>query len=77
MTDDLAMDAIKKYIGDEASAVLAIKAGNDLILASDFDIQIPARSAAIEDGSLTEERIDESVEKILIWKLRLGIIPIE
>lgn len=75
MTDDLAMDAIKKYIGDEASAVLAIKAGNDLILASDFDIQIPAVLAAVEDGSVTEERIDESVQRILVWKLQLGIIP--
>lgn len=75
MTDDLAMDAIKKYIGDEASAVLAIKAGNDLILASDFEIQIPAVLAAVEDGSVTEERIDESVQRILVWKLQLGIIP--
>ena len=77
MTDDLAMDAIKKYIGDEASAVLAIKAGSDLILSSDFDIQIPAVLAAIEGGTLTEERIDKSVERILIWKLRSGIIPAE
>lgn len=74
MTDDLMMDAIKEYIGDETSAVLAIHAGNDLILATDFDIQIPAVLAAVESGEITEERIDESVLKILVWKLRLGII---
>ncbi|HWQ77334.1 MAG TPA: glycoside hydrolase family 3 N-terminal domain-containing protein [Anaerovoracaceae bacterium] len=74
MTDDLKMDAIKEYIGDETSAVLAIKAGNDLILASDFDLQIPSVLAAIENGDITEARIDESVLKILAWKLRLGII---
>ena len=75
MTDDLKMDAIKEYIGDETSAVLAIKAGNDLVLASDFDIQIPSVLAAIKNGTITEERIDESVLKVLAWKLQLGIIP--
>lgn len=74
ITDDLAMAAIKKYIGDETSAVMAIKAGNDLILSSDFDIQIPSVLTAVENGTISEERINESVLKILIWKLRLGII---
>ncbi len=74
ITDDLAMAAIRRYIGDEASAVMAIKAGNDLILSSDFDIQIPSVLAAVENGTISEERINESVLKILIWKLRLGII---
>lgn len=74
MTDDLKMDAIKKYIGDETSGVMAVKAGNDLIIASNFDIQIPTVLAALENGTITEDRIDQSVIKILIWKLRLGII---
>ena len=75
MTDDLAMDAVREYIGDEISAVLAIEAGNDLIVASDFDVQIPSVLSALENGTITDERIEESVLKILIWKLRLGIIP--
>ena len=74
MTDDLKMDAIKKYIGDDVSAVLAIKAGNDLIVASDFEMQIPSVLNAIESGAIEQARIDESVLKILEWKLRLGII---
>lgn len=74
MTDDLKMDAIKEYIGDEVSAVLAIKAGNDLIIASNFDAQIPSVLTAVANGSITEERLDESVLRILEWKLRLGII---
>lgn len=75
MTDDLKMDAIKEYIGDEVSAVLAIKAGNDLVVASDFDVQIPSVLAAVENGDISEARLDESVLRILEWKLRLGIIP--
>jgi beta-N-acetylhexosaminidase len=74
MTDDLKMDAIKEYIGDEVSAVLAIKAGNDLIVASDFDMQIPSVLAAVRNGEISEARLNESVLRILEWKLRLGVI---
>jgi beta-N-acetylhexosaminidase len=74
MTDDLKMDAIKEYIGDEVSAVLAIKAGNDLVVASDFDVQIPSVLVAVKNGSISEARLNESVLRILVWKLRLGVI---
>lgn len=75
MTDDLEMDAIDEYAGDEVSAVMALKAGNDLIISSGFDVQIPSVLAAVKDGTITEEHINDSVLKILKWKLRLGIIP--
>jgi beta-N-acetylhexosaminidase len=74
MTDDLSMDAIKQYTDDEEAAVLAIEAGNDIIIASNFDIQIPAVIDAVKDNTITEARIDESVLRILIWKLSMGII---
>ncbi|WP_195428635.1 glycoside hydrolase family 3 N-terminal domain-containing protein [Clostridium sp. D46t1_190503_E9] len=74
MTDDLQMSAIKEYIGDSTSAVLAIIAGNDLIIASDFDIQIPSVLEAIRNGEIKEDRINESVLRILKLKLDLGII---
>ncbi|MDF2942126.1 MAG: beta-hexosaminidase [Herbinix sp.] len=74
MTDDLSMDAILQYTNDKEAAVLAIEAGNDLIIASNFDIQIPAVIEAVKDNTLTEARIDESVMRILIWKLSMGII---
>ncbi len=74
MTDDLSMDAIKEYTNDKEAAVLAIMAGNDLLIATDYNIQIPAVLAAVENGSITENRIDESVTRILKWKLDLGIM---
>lgn len=74
MTDDLQMSAIKEYIGDQTSAVLAITAGNDLIIASDFDIQIPSVLEAIKNGEIQEDRINESVLRILKLKFDLGII---
>ena len=74
MTDDLDMDAIKEYTNNKEAAVLAITAGNDLIIATDFDIQIPAVIAAVKNNTITEDRINESVIRVLIWKLSLGII---
>ena len=74
VTDDLQMDAIKEYIGDTNSAVLAVIAGNDLLIASDFDIQIPSVLEAVNNGEITEERINESVLRILYCKIDLGII---
>lgn len=74
MTDDLQMSAIKEYIGDYTSAVLAIIAGNDLIIASDFDVQIPSVLEAIKNGEIQEDRINESVLRILKLKFDLGII---
>lgn len=74
MTDDLSMDAIKDYTSDVDAAVLAIKAGNDLLIATDFDTQIPAVLTALKDGTIKEERIDASVIRILVWKLKLGIL---
>lgn len=74
MTDDLSMDAIKKYTDDNEAAVLAILAGNDLIVASNFDVQIPAVVAAVNDNIISVERIDESVMRVLMWKSSIGII---
>ncbi len=72
MTDDLSMDAIKNSTSE--AAVLAIAAGNDLLVASDFDVQIPAVLDALNKGTLKEEQIDTSVIRILVWKLKLGIL---
>lgn len=74
MTDDLSMDAIKDYTGDEEAAVQAILAGNDLLIATNFEQQIPAVISAVEDGTIREDRLDESVLRVLLWKFNLGIL---
>lgn len=74
MTDDLSMDAIKEYTGDNEAAVQALIAGNDLLIATNFEQQIPAVIAAVKDGTLSESRIDESVLRVLSWKYSLGIL---
>ena len=74
MTDDLSMDAIKDYTNNEAAAVLAVQAGNDLIIASDYSVQIPAVIAAVKNEEIPIDDINESVLRILNWKLSLGLI---
>ncbi len=74
MTDDLIMEAITDYIGDENAAVLAVKSGNDLILSSNYEEQYPAVLDAVKNGEITEKQLDASVTRILTMKLKLGII---
>lgn len=74
MTDDLEMDAIKEYIGDSSSAVLAVQAGNDLIIASNFELQIPTVIEAVKNGEISEDRINEAVLRVLTWKFELNIL---
>lgn len=74
MTDDLGMGAVGSYQGDENSAVLAVKGGNDLICTSDFSDGYEAVYAAVKNGEIPIEQIDQSVTRILKWKQNLGFL---
>ncbi len=72
VTDDLAMDGVRDFTDDGNAAVLAVQAGNDLLCCTDFKTQIPAVLEAVEGGEITEERIEESVLRILEMKLAVS-----
>ena len=72
VTDDLAMDGVRDFTDDGNAAVLAVQAGNDLLCCTDFETQIPAVLEAVEGGEITEERIEESVLRILEMKLAVS-----
>lgn len=74
MTDDLAMDAVAAYATSESAAVMAVQAGNDMIVTTDFQTQIPQVVEAVKDGTIDEEQIDQSVTRILQWKYDLGLL---
>ena len=74
MTDDLVMQAITDYTGDADAAVLAVQAGNDMLISSDFVTQYNAVLAAVEDGTITADRIRESAMRVVHWKIELGLI---
>ena len=68
MTDDLAMDAVKSYVEDGKAATLAIQAGNDMIITSDFISMYKEVLSSIENGTLKEETINQAALKIIAWK---------
>lgn len=75
LTDSLAMGAITETYTPGEAAVLALQAGADLLLmpaglAQAYDGVL----AAVEDGRLTEECIDESVARILALKQQAGLL---
>ena len=74
VTDDLVMDGVRDFAGDEEIAVRAVLAGNDLLCCTDFETQVPAVLSAVEDGTIPEARIDESVLRILELKIELGLL---
>ena len=55
--------------------MLALQAGVDILLGvEDIPAAVDALEAAVEEGSLTQERIDESVLRVLNLKIEHGII---
>ena len=74
MTDDLAMEAVSAYAGGGAVAVMALEAGNDLVLTTDYRVQIPKVIAAVENGDLDVSVIDTACRRVLRWKQALGLL---
>lgn len=77
LTDDLAMDALKAYAEDGTVAVLAVLAGNDMLVTTDYRTQIPQVLAAVEDGTVSEETLDNAVARVLRWKMALGLLGVQ
>ena len=71
ITDDLVMEGVRQFAGDAEIAVRAVQAGNDMLCCTDFEVQVPAVIKAVETGEITEERLNESVLRILKMKIEL------
>lgn len=74
VTDELSMQAIQDYTQGEEAAILAVEAGNDLLCCTDYALQYAAVLSAVESGRISEERINQSVMRILCWKYDLGLL---
>lgn len=74
ITDDLIMGAINTRFGAGMGAVWALQAGADLLCSSNCEDQYEAVWEALEDGSLSWERIKTSVARILTWKHEMGLL---
>lgn len=75
ITDALAMGAIIQNYTSAESAALAFNAGADILLMPyDYAAAFNGILSAVRNGEITEQRLNESVERILRLKAKLGII---
>jgi beta-N-acetylhexosaminidase len=73
ITDALEMAAVRAKYGDAEVAVRALEAGADqLLLPPAPDVQFKAVVDAVKSGRISERRIDESLLRILLLKLKNG-----
>jgi beta-N-acetylhexosaminidase len=66
VTYDLYMEALRDHYTFEQEVVQSVLAGNDLISS--------VLQRAVASGKISKQRIDESVRRILLLKLRYGIL---
>ena len=65
ITDAMNMEAISTYYGADEAAILALKAGCDMILMpDDFELAYQGVLAAVQNGTISEERINDSLRRI-------------
>ncbi|MBQ9980839.1 MAG: beta-hexosaminidase [Oscillospiraceae bacterium] len=74
ITDDLIMQAVSECYTPGQAAVLAVRAGNDMLCSSEYDVQYSALLAALERGEISTEIIDAAARRVIEWKISLGII---
>ncbi|MFD4673863.1 glycoside hydrolase family 3 protein [Lentzea sp. NPDC058450] len=75
VTDSLEMAGVRKLHSDAEIPVLAIKAGVDqLLMPPNLGLAIDSVVKAVKAGEITEQRIDQSVLRILKMKLLRGVM---
>ena len=75
VTDSLSMAGAREEFGDARVPVEAILAGADqMLMPPNLRVAYDGVMAAVADGEITEERIDESVRRILTQKAKRGVL---
>jgi len=75
ITDSLGMQGVRDKYGDAEVAVRAVLAGVDnLLMTPAMDASYDAVLAAVASGRISQKRLNESVTRILLLKLKQGIL---
>jgi beta-N-acetylhexosaminidase len=75
VSDALNMRGVRTKYGDDRVPVLALKAGVDqLLFPPDIDVAYNGVLAAVRSGEITEDRLDQSVLRILRVKDKVGLL---
>lgn len=73
-TDDMWYQKVVDRFGPVEACLRAIQAGHDVILKpADAVATILGIERAVQGGKISEQRIDQSVRRILYWKARLNL----
>lgn len=74
VTDAMDMSGLTLYFNADEGAVRAVLAGNDILVKpAASDLPLKGLREAVKNGRISEERINQSVKKILAWKYQLGL----
>lgn len=80
ITDSLTMEGISAYYTEAQAAVMAIQAGDDLLMGaatpSDVAAMVEGIKQAVNNGQISQQRIDDSVRRILMLKYQMGLLPL-
>jgi len=77
ISDAMDMGAIEEFGGGKDACVAAFLAGIDLLCTpADAKTAYNSLLAAINDGTIPPERLDEAVTRIILWKQSLGLYEI-
>lgn len=71
MTDDLAMGATSSIPNAVSKAFLA---GNDIVMVTDYEEAFDDLKSSVESGSITEEMLDNAVNRVIAWKFYKGLM---
>lgn len=75
ITDALNMKAVTNYYTPKESSIAALKAGGDMLLMPvSIDEAYNSVISACNNGTISEERLNQSVKRILKVKIKRGII---
>lgn len=75
VTDSMGMGAIANHYTPGEAAVLAIQAGDDLLLGVyNVPEALSGVRSAVRSGRISESRINDSVRRILLTKINMGVI---
>ena len=78
VTDGLEMRGISSKYSPGQAVVRALKAGADIMLISpDVFTAINEIEKAVEEGEITEDRINKSFAKLMLWKQQYGLFDVE
>lgn len=74
VSDAMSMSGLTIYFDQDEAAIRAVLAGMDILeKPADVDVTVKGLINAVKSGRITEQRLNESVRKILAWKYELGL----